>query len=303
MHDTIIIGAGPAGLTAAVYAARKKLKTLVLSKDVGGQTIWSFGVENYLGFRLISGVELVRRFEEHVREFEVELKTDNEVTGIEQKDDYFDVHTKDEKYRGKTVVIASGKIPRKLNVPGEEKFLGRGVAYCATCDAPLFLGKDVAVIGGGNAALDAALQLSQIGKQIYVININAELGGDEITRDKIKAADNIGVLNNAQTLEISGEVFVNGIKIRDKTRGDERAIDVQGVFVEIGSVPSSDFARGLVEVNDSGEIKVNCRSETNIPGIFAAGDVTDVSAKQIIAAAGDGCKAAISAYDHLIRKK
>lgn len=303
MYDLIIIGAGPAGLTAAVYAARKKLKTLVLTKDVGGQTIWSFGIENYLGFRMIPGIELVRKFEEHIKEFDVELKTNKGVTGIMKKDNYFEIFTKDNEYSGKAVIIASGKIPRKLNVPGEDEFLGKGVAYCATCDAPLFAGKDVAVIGSGNSALDAAFQLSQIGKKIYIININSGLGGDEITQDKVKSADNIEIINNAKTLEINGDVFVNNIKIKDTIKGIEKIISVQGVFVEIGSVPSSDFAKGLLEMNDLKEIKINCKGETSAAGIFAAGDVTNIPAKQIISAAGDGCKAALSAYDYLIKTR
>jgi alkyl hydroperoxide reductase subunit F len=265
LYDVIIIGAGPAGLTAAIYAARKKLKTLVLSRDVGGQTIWSFGVENYPGFRIISGIELVRKFEEHVRDFGVELKTSN--------------------------------------VPGENEFLGKGVAYCATCDAPIFAGKDVAVVGGGNAALEAALQLSEIGEQIYIINASHELGGDEITRDKVKSKNNIEIINNSEVTEISGGKFVSGIKIKNKLSGGEKTINVQGVFIEIGSIPSTIFAKGFLEMNALNEIIINCRSETNVPGVFAAGDVTNGPAKQIISAAGDGCKAALAAYEYLMKMK
>lgn len=301
MHDIIIIGAGPAGLTAAIYAARKKLKTLVLSKDVGGQTIWSFGVENYPGFRMISGVELVQKFEEQIEGLEVELRTNEEVLGIEQKRGYFEVLAKDGKYHGKAVIIASGKVPRKLNVPGEDEFLGKGVAYCATCDAPLFSGKDVAVVGGGNSALETALQLSRIGKQIYVVNKGQKPSGDELIQERVKSAENVEVLNNSQTVKITGGKFVTGLLV--KTNGKERRLGVQGVFVEIGFIPSSSFARGLVRTNGQGEIEVNCRNETGLPGIFAAGDVTDSPAKQIIAAAGDGCKAALSAYGYLMKKK
>lgn len=303
MYDIIIVGAGPAGLTAAIYSARKKLKTLVISKDVGGQTIWSFNVENYLGFRLISGTDLVKRFEDHVKEFGIEIKSMNEVKSIIKKEGYFEISTKDEKYLGKTVIIASGKTPRKLNIPGEDKFLGKGVAYCATCDAPVFFGKDVCVVGGGNSALEAVMQLSKIANKIYLVNIESELGGDEITRDKVKSAGNVEILNNMQALEISGGNFAGSVKIKDKINGSERVINAEGVFIEVGYTPSVDFVKDLVELNDLNEIKVNCRSETSVPGIFGAGDVTSVPAKQIIAAAGEGCKAALSAYEYLIRRK
>jgi len=309
LYDVIIIGAGPAGLTAAIYATRKKLKTLVLSRDVGGQTIWSFGVENYPGFRVISGIELVRKFEEHVRDFGVELKTSSEVQSIKQADKHFEVFVKNAKdvknvkYEGKTVIAASGKIPRKLNVPGENEFLGKGVAYCATCDAPIFAWKDVAVVGGGNAALEAALQLSGIGEQIYIINASHELGGDEITRDKFNSKNNLEIINNSEVTEISGGKFVSGIKIKNKLSGGEKTINVQGVFIEIGSIPSTIFAKGFLEMNALNEIIINCRSETNVPGVFAAGDVTNGPAKQIISAAGDGCKAALAAYEYLMKMK
>jgi alkyl hydroperoxide reductase subunit F len=306
MYDVIIIGAGPAGLTAAIYAARKNLKTIVLSMDVGGQTIWSFGVENYPGFRVISGIELVGKFEEHVREFGVELKTSNEVQSIKQAGNHFEVfvkNVKDVKYEGKTIIAASGKIPSKLNVPGENEFLGKGVAYCATCDAPIFAGKDVAVVGGGNSALEAAFQLSEIGEQIYIINASLNLSGDEITRDKVETKNNIEIINNSEVTEISGGKFVSGIRIKDKLSGGDKTINVQGVFIEIGSIPSTGFAKGFLEMNALNEIIINCRSETSVPGVFAAGDVTNGPAKQIISAAGDGCKAALAAYEYLMKIK
>lgn len=303
IYDLIIIGACPAGLTAAIYSARKKLKTLVLSKDIGGQTIWSFNIENYIGFRLISGIELVKKFEEHVKDFGIEIKNMAEVKSIIKKDEYFEISTKDEKYHAKALIIASGKIPRKLSIPGEDKFLGKGVAYCATCDAPGFSGKDVCVVGGGNSALEAVMQLSRIANKVYLINVNPELGGDEITRDKVKSAGNVEILNNAQTLEIIGRDFMESIKIKDKITGSEKVINASGVFIEVGYSPSVDFAKGLVELNNLNEININCRSETNVPGIFAAGDVTSVPAKQIIAAAGEGCEAVLSAYEYLVRIK
>jgi len=303
MHDLIIIGAGPAGLTAAIYAARKKLDTLVISKNVGGQATLSWEVENYLGYNLISGVELVQKFREHVEKFGVEFKEGVEISDLKQVNSGFEVSASKEKYRAKAVIIASGKNPRKLNVPGEKEFAGKGIAYCATCDAPLFQGKDVAVVGGGNSAIDATLQLTKIANKIYLININPELGGDEITREKVKNSDKVEILNSTNTVEINGEKFVNGILVQNRENDEEKELPVQGIFVEIGSVPSVEFLHGLLELNETNEIKVNCKNETNVPGIFAAGDCTDVPEKQIIIAAGEGSKAVLAAYSYLIRLK
>ncbi|MBU4444329.1 FAD-dependent oxidoreductase, partial [bacterium] len=184
--------------------------------------------------------------------------------------------------------------------PGEKEFAGKGIAYCATCDAPLFQGKDVAVVGGGNAALDAAFQLTKIANKIYLVNVNKGLDGDEVTREKVKKSDKVEILNNTETVEIKGEKFVSAIVVKGK---EERELPVQGIFVEIGSVPAVEFLRGQIELNESNEIKVSNRNETSVPGIFAAGDCTDVLEKQIIIAAGEGAKAALSAYSYLVRRK
>ena len=304
MHDLIIIGAGPAGITAAVYAARKRLKTVVITKDIGGQAALSADIENYVGFQFITGLELVGKFEEHLKGYDdVTVVENDEVTCIKRIGEIFSVKTPTSEYMAKAVIIATGRKPRLLGVPGEKEFKNRGVTYCATCDGPLFAGKDVAVIGGGNSALDATLQLINIANRVYLININKALEGDEIMIEKVKNAKNIvEILNNTETKEILGSRFVEQIRIfADKT--DDRLLDVQGVFIEIGSIPVKELGEceGL-QLNEYDEIIVNKRCETNIPGLFAAGDVTSVPEKQIIIAAGQGSIASLSAFKYISKK-
>ena len=300
MFDLIIVGAGPAGITASVYAARKKMNLLVITKDIGGQAAWSGDIENYTGYQFITGPELVGKFEEHMRKYAIALKENEEVLELRRKSEGVWVKTDKGAYEAKTAVIASGKRSRELGVPGEVEFKNRGLTYCATCDGPLFSEKDVAVIGGGNSALDAALQLIQIARHIYLINITSDLGGDAIMREKVSESKKMSILNSTQVTAVLGDKMVNGIKIRRQEK--EETLPVQGVFVEIGLIPSSEFAKDL-EKNELGEIKVNCRNETNIPGIFAAGDVTEVPEKQIIVAAGEGAKAALSAFRYLAQHR
>jgi len=299
LYDLIIVGAGPAGITAGIYAARKKLRMLVVSKDVGGQTALSGAVENYTGYQYISGFELARKFEEHVKEFDLEFHKGEEVTRIRKIDDALRVLTDQGAYEGKTVIVASGAKPKELRIPGEKEFKNRGVTYCATCDGPLFAGKDVAVIGGGNSAMDATLQLLSIARKIYLITINPELEGDQIMKEKVLQAKNVELWTNTKTLEILGDNMVTAIRVM---RMNEATLNVQGGFIEIGYTPNSEFI-DIVEKNNLNEIKVNARCETNVPGIFAAGDVTDVPEKQIIVAAGEGSKAALSAFSYLSKKR
>ena len=298
MLDLIIIGAGPAGITAAVYAARKKMNLLVISKDIGGQTAWSGDIENYTGYQFVTGPELVAKFEEHMKKYNIALKENEDVIEIEKKKDKVFVKTDKGEYEAKTVIIASGKRSMELGVPGEEEFKNKGLTYCATCDGPLFSEKDVAVIGGGNSALDAALQLIKIANHVYIINIVNELTGDPIEQEKLKNSKNVTIMNESEVTAVLGDKFVNAIKI--KTKDGEKEIPVQGVFVEIGLIPNSGFARGI-DKNDKNEIKVDSYNRTNIPGIFAAGDVTDVPEKQIIIAAGEGAKATLGAFKYLSR--
>jgi alkyl hydroperoxide reductase subunit F len=297
MKDLIIIGAGPAGITAAIYAARKKLDFSVISKDIGGQAAWSGDIENYTGYQFITGPELAIKFKEHMEQFDFDLQEEVEVIKVEKDGDNFKVKTsKGESLSSRTVIIASGKRPRLLNVPGEAEFKNRGVTYCATCDGPLFANKDVAIIGGGNSGLDAALQMVRIASKVYLMDVVEKLTGDPVMQDKVKSSPKLEILLKTKVLEIFGDKFVKGIKV--ETEGRQREIKLEGVFVEIGLIPNSEII-DFVEKNKIGEIVVNDAAETSVPGVLAAGDVTTVPEKQIIIAAGDGSKASLSAFKYL----
>jgi len=295
--DLIIIGGGPAGITAAVYAARKMMDFTVITRDIGGQAAWSGDIENYTGYQFISGPDLAQKFREHLARYKFDLVEGAAVTGVGKTGGGFKVATDDGRdYSARTLIVASGKRPRTLAVPGEEAYKNRGVTYCATCDAPLFTGKIVAVVGGGNSALDAVLQLVKISPQVYLINIAERLTGDPVMQAKVTAAPNVTVMNSTRVLEISGDKFVTGLKI--ETGGQIKTLALQGVFVEAGLTPNTEFI-DLAKKNQVGEIIVNCAAETSVPGLFAAGDVTDVPEKQIIIAAGEGSKAALAAFRFL----
>jgi len=300
MYDLIIIGAGPAGITAGVYAARKRLSTLVICSDIGGQAAWSGDIENYTGYQFITGPELALKFEEHIRKFNIELKEDEVALDLTKAGEIISVKTNKSLYQAKSVIVASGKRTKELNIPGEKAFKNKGLSYCATCDGPLFSGKSVAIIGGGNSALDAAAQLVRIAKEIHIINIAPALTGDEIMQENIRNNDMVKIYNNTKVLAVLGEKMVTGIKILHE--GKEELLPVEGVFVEIGLLPNTDFAN-ILEKNELGEIKVNAYNETNIKGIYAAGDVTNVIEKQIIIAAGEGSKAALRVFHYLSRHK
>lgn len=300
IYDLIIVGGGPAGITACVYAARKRMDFLVITGDIGGQTAWSGDIENYTGYQFITGPDLVQKFEEHMRSYDASVKEGEGVTEVEKSGELVLVKTnKGVEYQAKSVIIASGKRSKELNVPGEKEYKNKGVSYCATCDGPIFSGKDVAIIGGGNSAMDACLQLIKIARQVYIINNTPDLSGDAIMRKKVEEAANVSILNNSKVTAVLGDKMVNAIRIDQK--GQEKTLSVQGIFVEIGLIPNSDFIKG-VEKNSRGEITINNRNETSIPGIFAAGDVTDVPEKQIIIAAGEGSKACLSAFRYLARR-
>jgi len=300
MYDVIIIGAGAAGITSAIYAARAKLKFEIISKDVGGLTLWSSDIENYTGFHKLSGLELVEKFKEHMADYDINVK-DSAVTKVEKLSEGFKVITDSQEYETKTVIVATGHTPRRLTIPGASEFEKKGLAYCATCDGPFFAGKDVAVIGGGDAALDAANTLLPIAKKIIILNINSELTGTDLTlKNNVVNSDNVEVINNCATKEIFGEQFVKGLKY--EVSGEEKQLDVEGIFVEIGSVPSVDFIEGLVDQNDHKEIIVDKQMQTSVPGIYCAGDVNDIPGKQAIIAAGDGSKALLSAFGFISKK-
>jgi len=298
--DLIIIGAGPSGITASVYAARKRMNFLVITKDIGGQAAWSSDIENYPGYQLITGPDLVAKFQEHMDKYGIQLRENEEVIGLEKKDGLIHIKTTRAGYEAKTVIIASGKKVKEIGVPGEREYKNKGVAYCVTCDGPLFAEKDVAVIGGGNSALDAAIQMMNIANKVYLINITDGFAGDPIMQEKIKDNPKVKILHNTRVESIIGDKFVKGINI--DTRGRKEFLEVNGVFIEIGLMPNSWFAKGL-DMNEKGEIKVNCANETSVPGIFASGDVASVPEKQIIIAAGDGAKAALGAFRYLARLK
>jgi alkyl hydroperoxide reductase subunit F len=301
MYDLIILGAGPAGITAAIYAARKRLNSLVITKDIGGQAARSAAVKDYKGYQYITGVELVKKFENHVQEFKIEVKESEEVIGVKKKNDVIEVKTDKGVYEARSLIIATGARPRTLKLPGENEFKNRGVTYCATCDAPLFVNMDVAVIGGGNSALDATIQLMKIANKIYLINKSPSFRGDEVMREKIEASDKVTIFTNANPLEILGDRLVSGIRV--EISGKQETLKVRGVFIEIGSISNSDFVDEPIERNQRGEIVVDNHNRTSVPGIFAAGDVTNVPQKQIVIAAGEGAKAALSADEYLARLK
>ncbi len=308
-YELIIIGGGPAGMTAAVYAARRKIDTLMLAHVIGGQTAWSADIENYLGFNMVTGPELTAKFYEHVKRFDndnatfdLELREGVEVTEVAADGAGWKVVlASGEQASARALIIAAGKVPRMLGVPGEAMFLGKGVTFCATCDAPLFHGKKVAVVGGGNSALDAALQLVKLCPQVYLVTVNPELKGEQVMIDALIAAPNATVLTECDTVAIVGESAVSGLKVRHHSTGAEEVISVQGVFEEIGYEPSTQFLADVVKLNHEHEVEVDNHNRTSAPGIFAAGDITNVPAKQIVVAAGEGAKAALEAHDYLLR--
>ena len=301
MLDLIIVGAGPAGITAGIYAERKKMNFIVVTGDVGGQTNWTKNIENYTGFHIISGCDLVKRFREHMAAYNMVVKEGELATEVRKQGDVITLTTSKGQYDTKTLIIASGMTHKKLGVPGEDRFIGKGVAYCATCDAPVFAGADVAVAGGGNSALDAVLQLTKIARKIYLIDIEPELRGDPIMVAKVKKNEKVTIFHSALVKEMTGDKFLSGIRIEQK--GQSSNLNVEGIFVEVGWKPATDFAADFVERDALGEIIISSAGETNVPGVFAAGDVTSVPAKQIIIACGEGAKAALAAFHYLEKKK
>jgi len=299
MFDSIVVGGGPAGMSAAIYLVRKKMKTLLISPDFGGQASKSSEIENYLGFESITGPELMQKFSSHAQKIGVESKIGEEVKNIKKIDGGFAVKTGSETYETKSVILTCGKTPRALNVPGEEEYIGKGIGYCAVCDGPLFSGKVVSIIGGGNSALDAALETQKYASKVYILNKDADFQGDEIRKDKVKESEKIEILTQVETTGFFGEQFLKGIKYKDKS-GKEVEIATDGAFIEIGWAPATESVKNLVALNPLKEIVVDVENRTNVPGIFAAGDVTNIKEKQIIIAAGEGAKAALNAWQYIV---
>ena len=301
MYEIIIVGGGPAGMAASVYAARKRLNTLLITGDIGGQVNWTSGVENYLGYQFIEGADLIGKFQQQVNQFPIDQKIGVKVTEIKKIDGGFEVISESgEKFQGKVVVLASGKRPRRLDVQGEKELTGRGVTYCATCDGPVFAGQKVAVIGGGNSAIEATLDMVKVAEHVDMVSVTP-LTGDPIMIEKLADAKNLTIYTNYQTEKILGQVLAEGIIIKEIKTGKTQQLDDTGVFVEIGLEPNSDMVKNLIRLNQNGEVPVSCSCETEIPGLYAAGDVTTVPEKQIVIAAGEGAKAALQAHRYLQR--
>ena len=302
MYDLIIIGAGPAGMTAAVYAARKRLKALLLTVDIGGQVMWTLEVENYMGYQYITGPELMAKFEEQMRQYPIEMRYEK-VERVTKAGRSFQVATDaGNTYEARTVIVASGKKPRMLEVPGETEFIGRGVSYCATCDGPLFAGKRIAIIGGGNSAFSALLDMARVAAEVILVSLEHYVA-DAILIEKAAALTNVKRFLPYEVAAIEGEAAVTAISIRHRETQAIEKIAVDGVFVEIGLSPNAAIVDGLVRRNENGEIVVGCAAQTDVPGLFAAGDVTSGPDKQIVIAAGDGAKAALNAFQYLLDEK
>ena len=305
MYDLIIIGGGPGGVAAGIYGARKKIKTLLITDSFGGQSMVSADIQNWIGVKSISGFELAKALEEHLRvQEDIDIIDDDLVVIVEKKATNFLVKTKNNKnFKTRHILIASGSRRRKLGIPGEKELDGKGVAYCATCDAPVFRNKTVAVIGGGNAGLEAVIDLFPYASKIYLLEYTAELKGDPLTQEKIRNNPKVEIITMAETTEILGGEFVTGLIYKDRRSGELKELKSDGVFVEIGAIPNSDFVKDLVELNKLGEIVVDPKTQkTSCPGIWAVGDVTDVLYKQNNISAGDAVKAVLNIDEELNKK-
>ena len=302
IFDLVVVGAGPAGVTAAIYAVRKALKVLVLATEFGGQAVRSGDVENYPGFTMITGADLVTKYKDDLERFKGDglwVKEGVKVTAVDGQEGEFHIKTDQNlEYLSKTVIIASGRIPRYLGIPGEKELLGRGVATCATCDGPLFKGKDVVIIGGGNSALDAASYLTKLVHSITIINVTDDIKGDDNLVKTAKTSPNITILNNTSATEIIGKDFVESVKIKDNNTHQEKTLPASGAFIEVGWVPAVDFVPQLAK-DKMNQITVDEMGATSVPGIWAAGDVNNLWGEQIVIAAGEGAKTALAVSEHI----
>ncbi|WP_338471171.1 alkyl hydroperoxide reductase subunit F [Niallia sp. XMNu-256] len=299
--DVLVVGGGPAGASAAVYAARKGIRTGLVAERFGGQIMDTVGIENFISVKYTEGPKLSASLEEHVKEYDVDVMDSQRVVGIEKKD-LIEVQLENGGIlKGKSVILSTGARWRNINVPGEAEFKNKGVAYCPHCDGPLFAGKHVAVIGGGNSGIEAAIDLAGIVKHVTVLEFLPELKADTVLQERLNSLPNVTVIKNAQTKEITGTDKVNGITYIDRETEKEHHIELAGVFVQIGLVPNTEWLGDTVERNRMGEIVVDKRGATSIPGVFAAGDCTDSAYKQIIISMGAGATASLSAFDYLIR--
>ena len=303
IYDVLIIGAGPAGLSAALYAGRKKLKTGVINIDIGGKGNLTAHIENYPGALPQSGMELMEKFHTQALQFGAELIL-GKAKEVQKVGKLFEVTLANGKsYTSRTLVLTFGKVPRQLGIPGEERFLGRGVSTCATCDGPLYKNKVVAVVGGGNSALEAATDLSHHAQKVYLIHRRSDFRADEVTIETVKENKKVELVLESAPIEIKGDKFVTSIIVENLVSNKKKDIKIDGLFLEIGYIVDSSLVRDLVEINPNNEIVVYGVGRTNCPGIFAAGDVTNTPFKQAVIAAGDGARAALQAYTYLTGRK
>ena len=305
-YDVLIVGGGPAGAAAAVYAARKGIRTGILAERFGGQTLDTLGIENFISVQETEGPKFAAALEAHVRAYDVDVMTQQRVEQLTPASAPGALATiklaNGGELKSRTIIVATGARWRNMNVPGEAEYKTKGVAYCPHCDGPLFKGKDVAVIGGGNSGVEAAIDLAGIVKSVTVLEFADQLKADQVLVAKLKSLPNVTIHTNAQTTEVIGDgQKMTGLRWKDRVSGTDHEAALAGVFVQIGLVPNTDFLKGTVELSRFGEIVVDAKCHTNVPGVFGAGDCTTVPYKQIIIATGEGAKAALSAFDHLIR--
>ncbi|WP_078551692.1 alkyl hydroperoxide reductase subunit F [Bacillus alkalicellulosilyticus] len=299
--DVLVVGGGPAGASAAIYAARKGIRTGIVAERFGGQVLDTMSIENFISVKQTEGPKLAASLEEHVKEYNIDIMNLQRAKGI-KKNDLFELELENGAIlKSKTVIVSTGARWRNVNVPGEQEFKNKGVAYCPHCDGPLFEGKHVAVIGGGNSGIEAAIDLAGIVKHVTVLEFMPELKADQVLQDRLHSLPNVTVVKNVQTKEITGTDSVNGITYIDRDTQEETHVELQGVFVQIGLVPNTDWLEGVVERNRIGEIIVDKHGSTTVPGLFAAGDCTDSAYNQIIISMGSGATASLGAFDYLIR--
>ncbi|MWV11379.1 alkyl hydroperoxide reductase subunit F [Pseudomonas sp. R-28-1W-6] len=304
--DVLVIGGGPAGAAAAIYAARKGIRTAIAAERFGGQVLDTMAIENFISVKETEGPKLVRALEEHVREYEVDIMNLQRASALVPASSAGGLHEvkfdSGASLKAKTLILSTGARWREMGVPGEQEYKAKGVCFCPHCDGPLFKGKRVAVIGGGNSGVEAAIDLAGIVSQVTLIEFDGQLRADAVLQKKLHSLANVKVITSALTTEVKGDgQKVNGLVYKDRNSGELHSVELEGIFVQIGLLPNSDWLKGVVELTPRGEIIVDAKGATNIPGVFAAGDVTTVPYKQIVIAVGEGAKASLSAFDHLIR--
>ena len=302
-YDIAVIGAGPAAVSAAIYGARKGLKVAMIGDIVGGQLINTNDIENIIGTPLTNGFDFSQSLEKHLNEYEIAFYKGHKVKKVikESKDNVLILDDELE-VKSKTVIVATGAIWKKLGIEGEDKYAGKGVHYCATCDGPFYRNKDVVIIGGGNSGVEAAIDLSNIAKTITLVEYSSTINADEVLKNKLSSLENVKILTSSAAQSVTGNLFAEGLKILNRDSNVVEEIKTDGIFVEIGTVANTSFVSDILDINTNSEIKIDSVNKTSVEGIFAAGDCTDVRYKQVIIAMGEGAKAALSAYEYLIKE-